>query len=43
MNPLSLAIVYHSAHGHTDHIARHVAAGASSVAGLNMATCFHGG
>lgn len=34
MKPLSLAIVYHSAHGHTDHIARHVAAGARSVAGV---------
>jgi multimeric flavodoxin WrbA len=28
----SLAIVYHSAHGHTEHIAREVAAGARSVA-----------
>ena len=26
-----LAIVYHSAHGHTEHIARHVAEGAGSV------------
>ena len=27
-----LAIIYHSAHGHTEHIARHVAEGACSVA-----------
>lgn len=30
----TLAIVYHSAHGHTEHIARHVLAGASLVAGV---------
>jgi NAD(P)H dehydrogenase (quinone) len=28
----SLAIVYHSAHGHTEHIAHHIAAGASRIA-----------
>jgi len=27
----NLAIVYHSAHGHTEHIARHIAAGAQGV------------
>lgn len=26
-----LAVIYHSAHGHTEHIASHVHAGASSV------------
>ena len=30
----TLAIVYHSAHGHTEHIARHVHAGAQSVEGV---------
>jgi NAD(P)H dehydrogenase (quinone) len=29
-----LAIVYHSAHGHTEHIARHVAEGARNAATL---------
>lgn len=28
----SLAIVYHSAHGHTEHIAHHIAAGANRIA-----------
>lgn len=31
-----IAIVYHSAHGHTDHIARHVAAGAAGVPGTEV-------
>lgn len=31
-----LAIVYHSAHGHTEHIARHVAEGARAVAGTRV-------
>lgn len=30
----ALAIVYHSAHGHTEHIARHVAEGARGVEGV---------
>ncbi len=30
-----LAIVYHSAHGHTEHIARHVLAGARGVEGVD--------
>lgn len=30
----TLAIVYHSAHGHTEHIARHVLEGARSVPGI---------
>lgn len=30
----TLAIIYHSAHGHTEHIARHVQAGALTVAGI---------
>jgi multimeric flavodoxin WrbA len=29
-----LAIVYHSAHGHTEHIARHVLLGAGAVEGI---------
>lgn len=31
-----LAVVYHSAQGHTEHIARHVAAGAGGVAGTEV-------
>ena len=31
-----LAVLYHSAHGHTQHIAEHVAAGARSVAGTEV-------
>jgi multimeric flavodoxin WrbA len=31
-----LAVLYHSAHGHTEHIARHVAEGAGSVAGTRV-------
>lgn len=31
-----LAIVYHSAHGHTEHIARHVAEGARSIATVEV-------
>jgi len=29
-----LAVIYHSAHGHTEHIARHVAEGAGSAPGI---------
>lgn len=29
-----IAIVYHSAHGHTDHIARHIQAGCDGVSGV---------
>jgi NAD(P)H dehydrogenase (quinone) len=32
----SLAIVYHSAHGHTEHIAHHIAAGARRIAGTQV-------
>ena len=32
----SLAIVYHSAHGHTEHIAHHIAAGANLIAGTQV-------
>lgn len=32
----NIALVYHSAHGHTEHIARHVADGASLVAGTRV-------
>jgi multimeric flavodoxin WrbA len=31
-----LALIYHSAHGHTEHIAQHVAAGARSVPGVEV-------
>lgn len=31
-----LAVIYHSAQGHTEHIAQHVAAGARSVAGIDV-------
>lgn len=31
-----LAVIYHSAHGHTEHIAGHVAAGARAVAGIDV-------
>lgn len=31
-----LAVIYHSAHGHTEHIARHVAAGARGVHGTEV-------
>ena len=31
-----IALVYHSAHGHTEHIARHVASGAGAVAGTEV-------
>ncbi|KGM40887.1 NADPH-dependent FMN reductase [Aquabacterium sp. NJ1] len=30
-----LAVIYHSAHGHTEHIAHHIVEGASSIAGAN--------
>ena len=32
----SLAIVYHSAHGHTEHIAHHIAAGTRRIAGTQV-------
>jgi multimeric flavodoxin WrbA len=32
----TLAVIFHSAHGHTGHIARHVAAGAASVDGTEV-------
>jgi len=32
----SLAIVYHSAHGHTEHIGRHIAAGANRIAATQV-------
>ena len=32
----SLAIVYHSAHGHTEHIAHHIAAGANRIAEVKV-------
>jgi multimeric flavodoxin WrbA len=31
-----LAVIYHSAHGHTEHIARHVARAAAGVAGTDV-------
>ncbi|MDB5852569.1 MAG: NADPH-dependent reductase [Herminiimonas sp.] len=31
-----LAVIYHSAQGHTEHIAQHVAAGAREVAGIDL-------
>ncbi len=31
-----LAVIYHSAHGHTEHIAEHVAAGARAVTGIDV-------
>ena len=31
-----LAVVFHSSHGHTEHIASHVAAGAQAVAGMEV-------
>ena len=31
-----IALIYHSGHGHTEHIARHVAAGASAVEGVDV-------
>ena len=31
-----IAIIYHSAHGHTQHIAEHVAEGAQTVAGIEV-------
>lgn len=36
MNNMKLAIVFHSAHGHTAHIAGHVAAGARAVPGTEV-------
>lgn len=33
-----LAVIYHSAHGHTEHIARHVAGGAASIPGTEVQT-----
>jgi multimeric flavodoxin WrbA len=36
MNHMKLAVVFHSAHGHTAHIAGHVAAGARAVAGTEV-------
>jgi multimeric flavodoxin WrbA len=35
MKNKQLAIIYHSAHGHTGHIAGHILAGARSVPGIN--------
>ena len=32
----SLAVIYHSAHGHTGHIATHVCGGARAVAGIDV-------
>jgi NAD(P)H dehydrogenase (quinone) len=32
----NIAIVYHSAHGHTKHIAEHVARGAAEIEGVNV-------
>jgi multimeric flavodoxin WrbA len=32
----NLAVVYHSAHGHTLHVARHVAEGARSIPGIHV-------
>jgi multimeric flavodoxin WrbA len=34
MKPARIAIIYHSAHGHTEHIARQVLLGAESIAGV---------
>lgn len=31
-----LAVIYHSAHGHTEHIAEHVALGAQTVSGIDV-------
>lgn len=31
-----IAVIYHSAHGHTEHIARHVAEGAGGVPGVDV-------
>jgi NAD(P)H dehydrogenase (quinone) len=31
-----LAVIYHSAHGHTEHIAGHVAAGARAIEGIDV-------
>lgn len=31
-----LAVIYHSGHGHTEHIAEHVASGARSVSGIDV-------
>lgn len=31
-----LAVIYHSAHGHTEHIALHIAAGAQAVTGIDV-------
>ncbi len=31
-----LAVIYHSAHGHTEHIAEHIAQGAQAVAGIDV-------
>jgi NAD(P)H dehydrogenase (quinone) len=31
-----LAVIYHSGHGHTEHIAQHVAAGARRVSGIDV-------
>ncbi len=36
MNRMKLAVVFHSAHGHTAHIAGHVAAGARAVPGTEV-------
>ena len=36
MNNMKLAVVFHSAHGHTAHIAGHVAAGARAVPGTEV-------
>jgi NAD(P)H dehydrogenase (quinone) len=36
MNPKNLAVIYHSALGHTAHIAGHILAGARSVPGIHV-------
>lgn len=36
MNLKNLAVIYHSAHGHTAHIAGHILAGARSVPGIKV-------
>jgi multimeric flavodoxin WrbA len=36
MKNKQLAVIYHSAHGHTAHIAGHILAGARSVPGINV-------
>lgn len=36
LSPKKIAVIYHSAHGHTEHIARCVAKGARAVAGIDV-------